>query len=354
VKFSLSEDQELLRSATADMLASESPIDVSRQISEAGDEGFAREHWSKLAELGYLGLLAPESVGGQGLGPVELALVCSEMGKVCFPGPYLDVVIAAKMLEAAGGHDDLLRKIVAGEAIVVSAEVDRIWPNQSSKVSFGEDRVSGTKYFVAFGASADALVVAAGPATVLVDAPFDTVKMDTLDEGARFAALNLDNPAAEIGGTELFDDIRDLRAVGAAAQALGICERTLASAVEYSSQRETFGKPIGVYQVLQHRMADMLLRTESTRSIVMRAAWCLANDALNATLVASAAKQFAVESANQITRDTLQIHGGNGFTWEYDLHFYLKRAITLAENYGSNDELLERALTAYEAEAFPD
>jgi alkylation response protein AidB-like acyl-CoA dehydrogenase len=117
--------------------------------------------------------------------------------------------------------------------------------------------------------------------------------------------------------------------------------------VAYSSQRQTFGKPIGAYQVLQHRMADMLLRTESTRAVVLRAAWALTAGAADASLVAAAAKQYAVESANQIARDAVQIHGGNGFTWEYDIHFYLKRAVTLSQHYGSDDEVLDRALDAY-------
>jgi len=330
------------------MLNSESPIGVSRQISEAGGEGFSREHWRKLAELGYLGLLAPESVGGQGLGPVELALVCTEMGKVCFPGPYLDVVIAAKILEIAGGHDDLLRKVVSGETVLVAAEADRVWANDASAVRCDGDRVVGRKYFVPFGASADALLVTTDAGVVLAEAPFEVSPMHTLDDAARFAEVALDHSATKLDGSSLIEQIRDLRSVGAAAIALGICERTMASAVEYACQRETFGKPIGVYQVLQHRMSDMLLRTESTRSTVLRAAWCLSADSPDATLVASAAKQFAVESAGQITRDTLQIHGGNGFTWEYDLHFYLKRATTLQQHFGSDDELLERALSAYE------
>lgn len=351
MKFSLSEDQEMLRSATADIFASESPIEVSRQISEAGGEGFSHEHWSKLAELGYLGLLAPESVGGQALGPIELALVCTEIGKVCFPGPYLEVVVAAKILENAGGHDDLLAKIVSGHSIVVVAEADRVWANETSTTALAADRVTGNKYFVPFGASADALLVATADGVALAEGPFETEPMHTLDDAARFAVVALDNSALRLGGRDLLDGVRDLQAVAAGAVALGICERTMAAAVAYASQRETFGKPIGVYQVLQHRMADMLLRTESARATVLRAAWALSAGSPDATLLASSAKQYAVESAGQITRDTLQIHGGNGFTWEYDLHFYLKRAVTLHQHCGSNDELLERALAAYEATA---
>jgi len=349
MKFDLSEDQQLLRTATTDFLTAECPIETSRQLAETPGEGFSRKHWAKLAELGYLGLCAPERVGGQGLGPVELAIVCHQLGRVCFPGPYLDVVLAAKALETAGGNDDALESIVAGNSIVVIARHDAVWPGEQAHAVLERGRVTGAKYFVPYGASADRLVVVAGDDCALVDGPFECLAMPTIEEAQRFVEVRLDHPAARIGGKAVVEGLDDWAAIGAAAIALGLCEATLERSVAYSRQRETFGKPIGSYQVLQHRMADMLLRTESARSAVYRAAWALARQDRDTTLIASAAKAYAVEAAGIIARDSVQIHGGNGFTWEYDLHCFLKRAMTLDHHYGATAAMADRALRAFEA-----
>jgi alkylation response protein AidB-like acyl-CoA dehydrogenase len=366
VKFDLSEDQQLLRSSTVELLAAESPIAVSRQISEMPGEGFSRAHWRKLAELGYLGLVASEEAGGQGMGAVELAIVCEEMGKVCFAGPYLDVVLAARVLEAAAGGagggsaaaspglkaaERWLDAIVRGEAIVVLATADRVWPSDRADVAFAGGRVTGTKHFVPFAASADALLVSTPAGLVLAEGPFRTEPMETVDEATRFARVVLDNPAEKIGDVALLDGVSTLAEIGSAADALGVCQWALEASLRYASERRTFGKPIGAYQVLQHRMADMLVRTESSRAAVYRAAWYVAAGAPEAALAAASAKAYAVESATRVTRDTVQIHGGNGFTWEFDVHRYLKRAMTLEQHYGRMDEVLERALVAFEASA---
>jgi alkylation response protein AidB-like acyl-CoA dehydrogenase len=350
VKFDLSEDQQLLRSSTVDFLSSESPISVSRQISESPGEGFLREHWKKLAELGYLGLVVGERFGGQGMGPIELAIVCEEMGKVCFPGPYLDAVLAARMLEA-GGVDGVVRDVAAGRLLVVVATADRVWPSDTPDVRYEDGRITGTKYFVPFAGSADRLLATTPQGLVLADGPFAHERMETLDEATRFARVMLDNPAECVGDNDLLARGFDLVHVGAAADALGICQWALEASLRYARERQTFGKPIGTYQVLQHRMADMLLRTESTRAAVYRAAWCLAEGAADARLAAAAAKAYGVESACQLTRDAVQIHGGNGFTWEFDVHRYLKRAMTLDQHHGRSDEVLDRALAAFEASA---
>jgi alkylation response protein AidB-like acyl-CoA dehydrogenase len=283
------------------------------------------------------------------MGAVELAIVCEEMGKVCFPGPYLDVVLAALVLEAAGKRERLLAEIAQGRTIAVAGISDRVWPADRADIRFDAGRVTGTKYFVPFAAAADRLVVTTPQGLVLADGPFKSELMETLDEAARFARVTLDNAAERIGDNDLLARVFDLIHVGAAADALGICQYGLEASLRYANERKTFGKPIGSYQVLQHRMADMLVRTESARAAVYRAAWCVASGAADARLAAAAAKAYAVESAAQIMRDTVQIHGGNGFTWEYDVHRYLKRATTLEQHHGRTDDVLERALVAFEA-----
>jgi len=329
-------------------MASECPLESTRQVAEEEGEGFSRSVWKKLAELGYLGLLVGEPHGGQGLGPIELAVVCHEMGKVCFPGPYLDVVAAAKVLERAGTHESLLSEIISGQTIVVIASADRVWPSQATTIAFADGVISGTKYFVPYGGSAERMLVSVGEQLVLAEAPFSSQAMETFEEAARFCEVSFDGPAQVVGDSSALEPVADLLALGAAAHALGLCESAMARAVEYSRERETFGKPIGSYQVLQHRMADMLLRAESSRAVVYRAAWALASGAVDASMVVAAAKAYAVESARAIAEDALQIHGGNGFTWEYDVHCFLKRALTLSRHYGSSEEAAERALVAFE------
>jgi len=261
----------------------------------------------------------------------------------------MDVVLAAKLLEAAGGQEELVGRIVAGESIVTIARADGVWPGDRAGFEYSGGRVKGRKYFVPFAASADALLVTSDAGVILVDGPFKTEAMPTLDEAQRFSEVEFSGSAELIGGSELVDGLRDFAEIGAGAAALGICEAAMEATVSYSSERETFGKPIAVYQVLAHRMADMVLRTESSRATVFRAAWCVDNDSADRGLAVAAAKQYAVESANRITRDAVQIHGGNGFTWEYDVHRWLKLAVTLDQFHGARDELLERALSAAEA-----
>ena len=349
MKFALSDDQIMLRDATRDFLLAESPIDTSRQISETPGEGFSRTHWKKLADLGYLSLTVPEAAGGQGLGAIELAVVLQQMGAVCFPGPFLDVVLAAKTLEVLGGQDARLGAIAAGRSLTVLATADRVWPTDTGVTTFRDGRVQGTKYFVPFGATADRLLVTTSQGLIAVDGPFQVKPMPTLDEARRYAEITLDHPGERIGDLAGRGAVEAFTAIGAAAVALGVCEAAGAMAVSYAMGREAFGKPIAGFQALQHRMADMVVRTESSRAVVFRAAWAFDTQHADAALIAAAAKAYAVESASLIARETVQMHGGNGFTWEYNVHRYLKLATTLEQHYGAQDAVIELALAAVEA-----
>lgn len=351
MNFDLSEDQRLLRDSLVEVLAGESPVARAREISESEGEGFSRELWGHLAELGYLGLLAPELAGGQGLGAIELALVCQEMAKLCFPGPYLEQVLAMKVLEAAGGQDELLGQLASGQALAVIAEKDQVWAGQeATDIVFKKGRVRGSVFLVPYAEAATHLVLRTSGAAVLVRGPFEARRMEALDDAARFYQLSLDNDASPLCADDVVSGVvAGYGFLGAAAFGLGIAEETLARSLDYARERETFGKPIGIYQGLQHRMADMLLRTESSRSAVYRAAWCLDNADSDTTLALLAARAYAVEAARLNSQEAVQIHGGNGFTWEYDLHRYLKRAMTLDQFHGRTGEVLEMAHEAMAA-----
>lgn len=346
MKFDLSDDQALLRSSTRDFLSSEFSLEKSRNVIEHSKDGFDPSEWRRLAEMGYLGLALPARAGGQELGAIELAIVQEEMGRMCVPGPFLDVVLAASLLAAVGGHDALVRDIVAGKKIVVIARHDAAYAGTAAPLAASGTRVRGRKYFVPFAASADALIVTTADGLVLVDGPFDVTRLETIDLAQRFGDVTLDHEGTRIGPLTLLDRVDRLGAVAAAAMLLGLMNRSLEMTLEYVQTRQAFARPIGAFQALQHRMADMLLKTESTRSAVYRAAWCLDVDDAEAPLACATAKAYAGDAARLVCGEAIQMHGGIGFTWELDLHLYFKRAKTLEQHYGSTEAQLEQALAA--------
>jgi len=218
---------------------------------------------------------------------------------------------------------------------------------------FDGGRVRGTKTFVPFGGTADALLVTTSEGLVLVERPaqgFSATALPTLDHAQRFVEIVLDLPGtlvASRGATaELLAVVDRLAAVGAAALLLGLSERALELSVSYLSERKAFGVPIGSFQALQHRAAEMLLRVESSRSAVYRAAWSFDHDPAQAPLLAATAKAYCGDTGRYVCGEAIQIFGGVGYTWEYDPHIYWKRVKTLEQFYGSTRSQLDAVLEA--------
>jgi len=347
MRFALSDDQALLQRSTREFFAAEFPMERNRRVMEDEPLGFERAAFGRIAEMGYLGLTVPADAGGQGLGAVELAVVLEEAGRHAVPGPLLDVVLAATLLASGTGHDALLADVLAGRRLVTIARDDGLYAGaREPAVRLDGGRVRGIKYFVPFGAAADALLVVAGDRLVVVEGPFETTALPTFDPAQRFAQVTLDHAAAPLGPATLLEPSDRLAAVGAGAMLLGIMSTMLEATVAYTQTRQAFGKPIAIFQALQHRMADMLARTESTRAAVYRAAWCLDHDDPDAALTAAAAKAWAGDAARLVCGEAVQMHGGIGFAWELDVHFYFERANTVQQHYGSTAVQLERALAA--------
>jgi len=347
MRFALSEDQALLQRATREFFAAEFPLEETRRVMEHDASGFDRAAWGRIAEMGYVGLTVPAARGGQGLGAIELAVVLEEAGRQCVPGPLFDVMLAAALLGATSGQEALLADLLAGRCLVTIARDESLYPGGTDAPTRVQDgRVGGIKYFVPFGASVDALLVAAGEQVVLASGPFETTALPTFDLTQRFARVSLDHAAVPLGPATLLERIDRLAAVGAGALLLGIMSRLLDTTVAYTQTRQAFGKPIAVFQVLQHRMADMLAKTEATRAAVYRAAWCLDHDDPDAALACATAKAWAGDAARLVCGEAIQMHGGIGFTWELDVHLYFKRAKTLEQHYGSTAVQLERALAS--------
>jgi len=346
MKFELSEDQSLLRSSTRDFLASEWPAEKVRAVLENEPAGYAADSWTRLAEMGYIGLTLPAAAGGQGLGAIELAIVCEEIGRANMPGPFLDAVLAAETL-AAGKQDALLAEVIAGRKLVTLARDDSPFAGEpKQRIRLEGARLRGSKYFVPFAAQADALLVTAADGVFLADKPFEVTPLESFDLSARFGEVRFDHATKRIAGPEALERIEPLGAIGAGAILLGLMSRCLEITIEYSRTRKTFGHAIGSFQALQHRMSEMLLRTESTRSAVYRAAWCLDTGDADTALACAAAKAYAGDAARLVCGEAIQMHGGIGFTWELDLHFYFKRAKTLELHYGATETQLERVLAA--------
>jgi alkylation response protein AidB-like acyl-CoA dehydrogenase len=347
MRFELSDDQQLLRSSTRDFFTKAAPLEHSRRVMEQDARGFEPPQWRQLAEMGYVGLVVPSDRGGQGLGAVELAVVAEEAGRVCLPGPWLDAVLAAALLATAGGQDELLRQVCEGHKVATIARFDAPFAGAAEPaVRLEGGRLRGTKYFVPFANAADALCVVTPAGIALATGPFDVTPTPTIDLAQRFGTVAFDQAATLLGPVTLLETIDRLAAVGAGAMLLGIMQRCLETTLAYVNTRAAFNRPIGAFQALQHRLANMLLRVESTRSAVYRAAWCLDADDADAALACATAKAYAGDAARLVCGETIQMHGGIGFTWELDVHVFFKRAKTLEQFYGSTEDQLERALGA--------
>ena len=353
MQFELNEDNALLKSSTREFLEKESPLEKVRTVTEDTPEGFSREVYAQLAELGYLGLTLPESQGGAGVSPVGLAAVTHEMGRAAFPGPFLDVLLGTEVLSRLDGDQaaNLLQEVIRGEKLVLLARAESfIHPREAApEVRFSDGRISGSKGPVAFGASADALLVTTRQGLVLVARPqagWDAVSLDTFDHAQRFVRIALDDPGELVADQILPAEVDLLGALGASGLLLGLMERSLELAVDYLKERQAFGRTIGSFQALQHRAADMWIRMESSRSAVYRAAWALEERLEEAPFLVAAAKAYSGDAAGFVCGETIQLFGGVGFTWEYDPHIYFKRVKTLQQLYGSTRDQLELALQA--------
>lgn len=309
--FDLSPDQTALRDAARELLAGECS---SARVRAAG--GFDRELWAAMVEQGWTGIAVPESLGGVGLGVVEAAVLLEQAGAHVAPVPLTQQLVAlAALAESEWGP-----ALLSGEAIACVA--------RTPLERHGDGTVSGRPEPVIYGARADVLVVPAGDSLVAVDlrevARHAEPAMDLTRE---LAWIDLDHaPATEVGGAAEVERHLDRGAVFHAAEMLGGAEAVMHLAVDYAKEREQFGRPIGSFQAVKHRCADMLVDVEGMRSAVYHAAWALGAGDPDARVAAATAKVWCSDAGVRVAESALQVHGGIGFTWESDVHLFLKRA----------------------------
>jgi alkylation response protein AidB-like acyl-CoA dehydrogenase len=339
----VTEEQRELRATLRRFFAGRSPSTEVRRLM-ATSEGYDPAVWAQLSgQLGLPGLAVPEEYDGAGFGLRELVVVLEEMGRVLLCAPYLaSVVLAAGTLTRCADEDarrDLLPGIAAGAVIATLAWTDAAGGTETTaERADGGWVLDGTKTFVLDGHIADLVLVVArgpgGPSLFAVDgrAPGLTrTGLPTLDQTRKLARLEFAAvPARLIGaaGTagELLATTLDHAAVALAAEQLGGAQRVLEMSVEYAKVRHQFGRPIGGFQAVKHKCADMLVAVESSRSAVMYAAAVADADPMELPVAAALAKAYCSDAYLHVAGENIQIHGGIGFTWEHDAHLYFRRA----------------------------
>jgi alkylation response protein AidB-like acyl-CoA dehydrogenase len=335
MQFGLNESQEFLRDSARKFFAGECPIAEVRRMMET-DTAFDASLWAKLAEQGYTGIIFPEEFGGVGLGLVELILLMEEAGRVLLPGPFFSTVaMAGSLLETAATKEQkrkYLEPICRGgaRATVAFFEAEGSWDLADVRLTEVNGRLRGEKLFVPDAAVADWILVVARNGVFLVEtkAPGTRVElMHGMDLTRKLYSVQFDNtPAEKLGETTGFSRPRAIATAALAAEMVGGMQRTLDITVEYAKTRKQFGKPIGIFQAVQHQCADIYLETESARSAVYYAAWALEHHAPDAAAAVSIAKLYASDASRTVGNRGIQVHGGMGFTWENDLHLYYRRA----------------------------
>lgn len=362
MNFDFSEEQKLLQHTARDYLAEQSSLAHVREIFEA-DAGYSEKLWKGVAELGWLGVAIPEEYGGAGYGYLELAMIAGEIGQAIAPIPFGSTVyLAAEAITREGSDDQkkqYLTGIASGDLIGTLATTEKAGSltEKSISATFADGKLSGTKLPVADGDIADFAIVLAkegdGHSVVVVELEAKGVqrsRLDSLDPTRPHAKLEFDDVSAvRLGaagaGWSITQDVLTRAAVLMAFEQLGSADRAFQITFDFVMNRYAFGRPIGSFQALKHRMADLYADRELARSNCYWAAWALENDHEELAVAAASAKISASDAFENMVVDMIQMHGGVGYTWEYDCHLFYRRAKVLAHTLGTTDEWREKLIT---------
>ncbi|MDA0790631.1 MAG: acyl-CoA/acyl-ACP dehydrogenase [Proteobacteria bacterium] len=362
MNFGFTEEQELLREQVRKFLEERCPTSTVRSIMNS-DAGYSSEHWSQMAALGWLGLMIDESHEGVGLGWIDLIVVLEEMGRSLCPTPFVSHCLTASTLCELGNEEQkktCLPGLASGDTIgtiaVLDIPDDPIADNLTLQASAdpGGIILTGTKPFVTDAGSADLFLVAYRhankPGLAIVRRQDDGVSASstaTMDLTKRTGTLTLENvkvPAAQLIPMTEAQLIRllDKGVVAVTAEMVGAAEAIIEMTTSYARERIQFGHPIGKYQGVKHRLAEMYVDVESFKSLAYFAAWCVDEDPDQLPRAASLAKAYASDAFAQMGIDGVQLHGAIGFTQEYDIQLYLKRSKWARPMFGDADYHYER------------
>ncbi len=356
--FDLSSDQEALRSAAGSLLDRFAGHDALRArvgsgvivgtLPGAGEgpsaggvdapSGFDQAAWSAMADQGWLALELPESDGGLGLGMVEAAILCEQIGRHLAAAPFLSSILALGALaepeaRADAATDPWRTRLAAGDAVGCLAFSSTPGTFRAAPVALRRwrraVRLTGGPGPTLFAPSSDLAVVLGDDAVYLVDleASGRPDPLPAMDRTRELGEMVFEaTPAWRIGGADAASRLLDRAATACSAEMLGAADHVLAMTVQYAKDRIQFGKPIGSFQAIKHKLADALVDVEGMRSTAYYAAWCAAADDRERSLAASMAKSWCSDASRRVMAAGLQVHGGIGFTWEHDMHLFVKRA----------------------------
>jgi acyl-CoA dehydrogenase len=363
MNFEFNDDQRMLRDQARRFLMDKSPPEVVRQTLES-DQPYDRELWRQFGEMGWLGAAIPETYGGSGMGHLELCVLAEELGRALAPTPFASsIYLGAEALLTAGSEEQkqgYLPDLATGAAIwcLALSEGPRPATQGNIEAAVSNGKLTGEKLPVADGDIADrAIVVAREGASIglyIVDlggAGVSRQMVDTMDPTRSQARLTFADAAAEKLGQEgwpLLERIQDRAAVLMAFEQIGGAQACLEMAKEYALGRFAFGRPIAGYQAIKHRLADMYIQIELARSNGYYGAWALSTDAAELPVAAATARVAAIEAYNFAAKENVQVHGGMGFTWEFNCHLYYRRARQLALVLGSQRRWKDRLIRALE------
>jgi alkylation response protein AidB-like acyl-CoA dehydrogenase len=349
--FDFNDEQRAIKETAREFLAARFKSERIRELAASAD-GTDAAGWSEMSELGWPGLALPEEWGGQGLGTVELAVLFEEMGYALAPSPLFANTAVGLALAAGGSEaqkESHLRPLAEGSRRATAALFDA--GSTATPGAYGmagrEDGdgivLDGEKVLVPDAAGVDFLLVATGDGRrhlVEADAAGVTITPETsIDQTRRLSSVRFEGvrvgPEATLPGRGAeYERVFDVCCVALAAESAGVAQRALEMAVSYAKDRQQFGRPIGSYQAVSHRCAQMLLETENSRSAVYGAAWAADAEPESLPRAAASAKAYASDAGWRVPDASIQVHGGIGFTWEHDLHFFLKRGRANAALYG--------------------
>ena len=372
MRFDFDEDQKSIRNDARRFLTDRCAADAVRDYLD-GDQAEVSPLWHEISELGWLGVAIPEEFGGLGMGYLELCVLAEELGRVVAPVPFASsIYLAAEAILRFGSRaqkEKYLPVMASGQVIGTMAWADPQPGGESlhsaEPLQFLDGHLTGAKWPVPFGALADIVVLGVrnargevelvlaelSPSVDQSDATITRSPLGSVDPSQANAELDFyQHPAEILGdtahGDQALDEILNRAAVMMSFEQLGGADRCREMAIEHVLQRSTFGRIVGSYQAVKHKLAMMYARNELARSNAYYGAWALSADSVELPIAASAARVSASESAEFATREALHLHGGMGYTWEVDCHLYLKRSRELALRLGSIRRWKEKLVAA--------
>ena len=371
MNFDFSDDQKLLRDQARKFLFDKCDRKSVRTILDDDQLHYHKELWSQISEMGWTGTAIPEEYGGLGLGMLELCVIAEELGRSLAPTPFSSsIYLFAEFIKNYGSEDQkkkFLPLIASGEKIGTFAlsETNGTPKPSNVKTEYSSEKINGYKSPVSDGETADYLIIAANNdnkgnrnslSLYIVDLHQDGVSktsLETIDPTRPACSIKFENVKAELLGEQgmawdMTENIFNRAAVLYSFEQVGGAQVSLDEAKKYSMERFAFGRQIGSFQALKHKMADMYVKIELARSNAYYGAWALSTDSNELPVAAAGARVSASDAFNYAAKENIQIHGGVGFTWDYDCHLFYRRSKLLSLNIGGTRQWKENLISNLE------